>query len=159
MGVSVKPSRISFGAHPLLKLYTVLTFSSVYFCGQLYVAYISKSLTLQADAYYMLCNILFLITAIVRTQVRDSYLLQSEMSKYLQIFNVVLSFVVIPKMCRKGRDVRNTFGWTRIDVCGAVGGFCFLAALFFSTSVETIQVITSAIFYLIQIRSQQYTSP
>lgn len=37
--------------------------------------------------------------------------------------------------------MKNTFGWTRIDVCGAVANLCFLSALCFSVVTEAIQVL------------------
>lgn len=41
---------------------------------------------------------------------------------------------------RKASALKNTFGWTRIDVCGAVSNICFLSALCFSVVVDSLQV-------------------
>jgi len=49
--------------------------------------------------------------------------------------------IITVKMCRNGENLKNTFGWMRIHVCGAVASVCFLAALCFSVTVECLQTM------------------
>ncbi|ODN00619.1 Zinc transporter 10 [Orchesella cincta] len=99
---------------PIIRFYGALVISLVFFLIQLVVAHVAHSLILQIDAYHMLYNILSLTTCIVTAK------------------------------ASKGNSVKNTFGWRRIDVCGAVANLCFLAALGFSVVVESLQTLFHA---------------
>ncbi|CAL8110928.1 unnamed protein product [Orchesella dallaii] len=99
---------------PIIRFYGALAISLVFFLIQLVAAHLAHSLILQIDAYHMLYNILSLTTCIVTAK------------------------------ASKGNNVKNTFGWRRIDVCGAVANLCFLAALGFSVVVESLQTLFHA---------------
>lgn len=96
---------------PIIRFYVALALSLCFFVIQLVVSHLAHSLILQVDCYHMLYNILSLTTCIVTA-----------------------------KASKQGNSLKNTFGWRRIDVCGAVANLCFLAALGFSVVVECIQV-------------------
>ena len=91
------------------KLLGMLGMTGSYMMVELLVGYITGSMALVADSFHMLSDVIALIVAF-------------------------LSIRMSPKEWSK-----NTYGWARAEVVGALVNSVFLFALCFSISVEAIQ--------------------
>ncbi|XP_064115685.1 uncharacterized protein LOC135221778 isoform X1 [Macrobrachium nipponense] len=90
------------------RLLTMFTMTASFFLVELLVGYITNSMALVADSFHMLSDVLALIIAF-------------------------LSVKMSPKKWSK-----NTFGWARAEVLGALVNSVFLMALCFSIFVESL---------------------
>ncbi|XP_068244142.1 proton-coupled zinc antiporter SLC30A1 isoform X2 [Palaemon carinicauda] len=90
------------------RLLTMFTMTASFFVVELLVGYITNSMALVADSFHMLSDVLALVIAF-------------------------LSVKMSPKKWSK-----NTFGWARAEVLGALVNSVFLMALCFSIFVESL---------------------
>lgn len=90
------------------RLITMFTMTSSFFLVELLVGYVTNSMALVADSFHMLSDVLALLIAF-------------------------LSVKMSPKKWSK-----NTFGWARAEVLGALVNAVFLMALCFSIFVESL---------------------
>lgn len=90
------------------RLLTMFAMTSIFFLVELLVGYITNSMALVADSFHMLSDVLALVIAF-------------------------LSVKMSPKKWSK-----NTFGWARAEVLGALVNSVFLMALCFSIFVESL---------------------
>ncbi|XP_067935399.1 proton-coupled zinc antiporter SLC30A1-like [Watersipora subatra] len=94
------------------RLITMLTMTFSYFLVELVVGYATGSLALVADSFHMLSDVVALIVGLISV-----------------------------KYSKKGSSKKNTFGWARAEVLGAMVNAVFLVALCFTIFVEAIQRI------------------
>ena len=92
-----------------MRLLFMLVLTTSFFFVELIVGYITNSMALVADSFHMLSDVIALIIA-------------------------YLSVLMSPKKWAK-----NTFGWARAEVLGALVNAVFLVALCFSILVESIK--------------------
>lgn len=97
-----------------VKLYLAMAMAGLFFLAELIASHVTHSLVLLTCAYQMLYNVLGLVL-------------------------LVLSYHV----CRE-RTLRNTFGWARLEVLGALINLLFQVALCFAISVAAIQTLVHA---------------
>ncbi|XP_054740260.1 proton-coupled zinc antiporter SLC30A1 isoform X1 [Anastrepha obliqua] len=136
-----------------VQLYIVLTMSSSYFIVQLALSHITHALTLLMASYHMLCNIFALIGCIVtikHSRKRDDFEMSGGSVSSLpngpnkdQIIVINMSGPHSASATRQRREMklRNTFGWTRIDILTMLIVFIILASLSFSLVVEALQTL------------------
>jgi zinc transporter 1 len=87
----------------------MLCLTSTFFLVEIIVGYFTNSMALVADSFHMLSDVLSLI----------------------------IGFVALRYSKRSQRTDRNTFGWQRAEVLGALVNAVFLIALCFSILVES----------------------
>ncbi|XP_064481052.1 proton-coupled zinc antiporter SLC30A1-like [Ornithodoros turicata] len=97
-----------------VKLYLAMAMAAFFFLSELVASHVTHSLVLLTCAYQMLYNVLAIVL-------------------------LVLSYHV----CRE-RTLRNTFGWARLEVLGALVNLLFQMALCFAISVAAIQTLVHA---------------
>lgn len=131
-----------------LRLYIVLILTTAYFLTQLVVSHVTHALTLLVDSYHVLCNLIALIGCIITIKYGSSKACDSteeskNNSEELKILSVPIGSVkYASKNCgQPERELRNTFGWARIDVLVMLIGCVFLASLCFSLLVEALQTL------------------
>lgn len=91
----------------------MLFMTSSFFLVEIIVGYATNSMALVADSFHMLSDIL----------------------------SLVIGFFALRYSKRKQRTERNTFGWQRAEVLGALVNSVFLIALCFSILVESLKRI------------------
>ncbi|XP_067628659.1 uncharacterized protein ZnT77C isoform X2 [Eurosta solidaginis] len=147
------------GCQPI-QLYIVLTMSVAYFIIQLILSHITHALTLLMASYHMLCNIFALtgcIVTIKHSRKRNEPHFEEYISSAYAGSNLNLSnspnkdnIIVVnmsgphspsAKRHRREMKLRNTFGWTRIDILTMLIVFIILASLSFSLIVEALQTL------------------
>ena len=101
--------RVGCGCGPTGQLLTMLAMTGSFMCVELIVGYLTNSMALVADSFHMLSDVIALLIALV-------------------------SIKISPKEWSK-----NTYGWARAEVVGALINSVFLLALCFSITVEAIQ--------------------
>lgn len=89
----------------------MLCLTSSFFLVEIIVGYITNSMALVADSFHMLSDVLSLI----------------------------IGFIALRYSKRSKRTDRNTFGWQRAEVLGALVNAVFLVALCFSILVESLK--------------------
>ncbi|XP_046666802.1 uncharacterized protein LOC124358546 [Homalodisca vitripennis] len=130
-----------------LPLYFILSLTVCLFFLELVIAHVTHSLTLLLDAYHALCNIIVLVGSIIsikhgsgRSDSRASVGTNSH-----EELKSLKSLSHQPQLCstKPGpeRQLRNTFGWARVDVIVMLIGCVFLASLCFSVLVEALQTL------------------
>lgn len=92
---------------------SMLFMTSSFFLVEIIVGYATNSMALVADSFHMLSDIL----------------------------SLVIGFFALKYSKRKQRTERNTFGWQRAEVLGALVNAVFLIALCFSILVESLKRI------------------
>lgn len=92
---------------------SMLFMTSSFFIVEIIVGYATNSMALVADSFHMLSDIL----------------------------SLVIGFFALKYSKRKQRTERNTFGWQRAEVLGALVNAVFLIALCFSILVESLKRI------------------
>ena len=97
------------GWGPTAQLLTMLAMTGSFMVVEITVGYLTNSMALVADSFHMLSDVVALVIALV-------------------------SIRISPKEWSK-----NTFGWARAEVVGALINSVFLLALCFSISVESVQ--------------------
>ncbi|EDV28852.1 uncharacterized protein TRIADDRAFT_20152 [Trichoplax adhaerens] len=93
------------------RLLVMMVLTSTFFLAEIIVGYITKSMALVADSFHMLSDVVAL---------------------FVGLFAVRIS---------KRRSDKNTFGWARAEVLGALVNAVFLLALCFSILVESLKRI------------------
>ncbi|OAF71896.1 Solute carrier family 30 member 8 [Intoshia linei] len=96
-----------------VRLSIMLFLTSLFFVIELVVGQKTNSLALVSDAYHMLSDLIALVIGLVSLR------------------------------WSKRRSKRNTFGWARAEVLGALVNAVYLAALCFTIVIESIQKITT----------------
>ncbi|XP_075235205.1 zinc transporter 77C [Lycorma delicatula] len=131
-----------------LRLYVVLALTTAYFLTQLLVSHLTHALTLLVDSYHVLCNLIALIGCIItikygRGKGCDKPDDTMKSTEELKILSVPLGTVkyASKNYAQPERELRNTFGWARIDVLVMLIGCVFLASLCFSLLVEALQTL------------------
>lgn len=89
----------------------MLSLTSSFFLVEVVVGYVTNSMALVADSFHMLSDVMSLI----------------------------IGFVALRYSKRSQRTERNTFGWQRAEVLGALVNAVFLVALCFSILVESLK--------------------
>ncbi|XP_017476689.1 PREDICTED: zinc transporter 1 isoform X1 [Rhagoletis zephyria] len=153
------PFKDLFNSCQPIQLYIVLTMSVSYFIVQLVLSHITHALTLLMASYHMLCNIFALtgcIVTIKHSRKRDDNFEEYISSAYAgsnsnlsqkpnkdKIIVVHMSGPHSASATRHRREMklRNTFGWTRIDILTMLIVFIILASLSFSLVVEALQTL------------------
>uniref|UniRef100_A0A182P1X1 Cation efflux protein transmembrane domain-containing protein n=1 Tax=Anopheles epiroticus TaxID=199890 RepID=A0A182P1X1_9DIPT len=150
-----------------VQLYIVLALSAVYFLVQLFLSHVSHSLVLLVASYHMLCNIIALTGCIltIKQEARSvSQQLATGDEKFTEVplasqetmeessegrpTKVEESVLEIKEKVKvKARQARestlkNTFGWTRIDILTMLVVCIFLASFCFSTIIEALQTLS-----------------
>jgi len=93
------------------RLSSMLVLTTTYFLVEIIVGYVTNSMALVADSFHMLSDVIALV---------------------IGLFSVRIS---------KKKTAKNTFGWARAEVLGALVNAVFLLALCFSILVESIKRI------------------
>ena len=101
--------RAGCGCSPTGQLLTMLAMTGSFMLVELVVGHITNSTALVADSFHMLSDVIALLIALV-------------------------SLRISPKEWS-----RNTYGWARAEVVGALINSVFLLALSFSITMEAIQ--------------------
>lgn len=112
------------------RLLTVLTLTVGFFFVEIVTGYVTNSMSLVADSFHMLGDIAALVISFLSVKVG----IVSISSQFLTIKIHFSSHQMSPKKWSK-----NTFGWARAEVLGALVNAVFLVALCFSISVESIK--------------------
>ncbi|GAB0092062.1 zinc transporter 1 [Sergentomyia squamirostris] len=141
-----------------VQLYLVLTLSIIYFLVQLFFSHITHALTLLVNSYHMLCNIIALTGCIITIKYskrasgssacvvaapNDGGKGGKENEGGFEVddaINTIDQRLQEPSYHRSG-VLRNTFGWTRIDLLTMMIVCIFLASLCFSLLVEALQTL------------------
>ncbi|XP_037934774.1 zinc transporter 1 [Teleopsis dalmanni] len=129
------------------QLYIVLVLSICYFAVQLVLSHITHALTLLMASYHMLCNIFALTGCILTIKHSKRSTETSEHSKTPTITGSNNTLVIsleeqsLAKRERSEFKLRNTFGWTRIDILTMLIVCIILASLSFSLLVEALQTL------------------
>uniref|UniRef100_A0A1B6FTW7 Cation efflux protein cytoplasmic domain-containing protein n=1 Tax=Cuerna arida TaxID=1464854 RepID=A0A1B6FTW7_9HEMI len=131
-----------------LPLYFILSLTVCLFFLELVIAHVTHSLTLLLDAYHALCNIIVLVGSIISIK-HGSGRSDSRVSAGASSHEELKSLKSLshqPQLCsttKPGpeRQLRNTFGWARVDVIVMLIGCVFLASLCFSVLVEALQTL------------------
>ncbi|EAT37508.1 AAEL010511-PA, partial [Aedes aegypti] len=132
-----------------VQLYIVLVLSILYFLVQLFLSHISHALVLLVDSYHMLCNIIALTGCILTIKVsfEDRFIEIPVPPNGDSASSISCSADLQEKVKAKVRQQRenslkNTFGWTRIDVLTMLVVCIFLASFCFSAVVEALQTLS-----------------
>lgn len=91
------------------RLLSMLTLTSFFFLVEIIVGYLTNSLALVADSFHMLSDVVALVVGFASVRIS------------------------------KWRTQKNTFGWARAEVLGALVNSVFLIALCFSILVESLK--------------------
>ncbi|CAG9761872.1 unnamed protein product [Ceutorhynchus assimilis] len=130
-----------------VQLYVVLTLTILFFITELIVSHLTHALTLLMDSYHMLCNIFALIGCITTIKYGNGTDNPGEQEQDPTVEETVLKTECQDKKTnkrvttRQERKLRNTFGWTRIDVITMLICCVFLASFSFSIYVEALQTL------------------
>lgn len=153
---STKKQSVKEWLHDLqpLQLYVILALTTCFFAAELFVAHITHALTLLMDSYHMLCNIIALTGCIItikrgKSDVADNTTEPPSLAS--SVGDVTTSELtkcqdkkkhkITQRGAQRERKLRNTFGWTRIDVIVMLICCVFLASLSFSLVVEALQTL------------------
>ncbi|CAG0885270.1 unnamed protein product [Darwinula stevensoni] len=126
------------------RLLTMFGLTTSFFIVEIVVGYITNSMALVADSFHMLSDVAALVIAFLSVQVR---LLRFGPTLALQIiglqcqslmFSYEFMLLSILQMSPK-KWSKNTFGWARAEVLGALVNAVFLVALCFSILVESLK--------------------
>uniref|UniRef100_A0A1L8DEB2 Putative zn2+ transporter znt1 n=1 Tax=Nyssomyia neivai TaxID=330878 RepID=A0A1L8DEB2_9DIPT len=127
-----------------VQLYIVLFLSIIYFLIQLFFSHITHALTLLVNSYHMLCNIIALTGCIITIKYSTK---ASSSTKIERALKENEANCIEMQTCSSNQHLqtsgmlRNTFGWTRIDLLTMMIVCIFLAAFCFSLLVEAIQTL------------------
>ncbi|XP_050299318.1 zinc transporter 1 [Anthonomus grandis grandis] len=138
-----------------VQLYVVLILTILFFITELIVSHLTHALTLLMDSYHMLCNILALAGCITTIKYSDTSAQASDRVEDQQKNESTTTIgeeITLKTECqdRKGkkdsqskqeRKLRNTFGWTRIDIMSMLICCVFLASFCFSIYIEALQTL------------------
>ncbi|XP_076273644.1 zinc transporter 77C [Rhynchophorus ferrugineus] len=132
-----------------MQLYVVLTLTILFFITELIVSHLTHALTLLMDSYHMLCNILALSGCIITIKHGNQIDTPKDENKTEEPKTNLKKMTVATKQDKKTSQLRNkqesklrnTFGWTRIDVITMLICCVFLASFSFSIYVEALQTL------------------
>ncbi|KAL1489795.1 hypothetical protein ABEB36_013728 [Hypothenemus hampei] len=137
-----------------VQLYVVLALTVLFFIVELIVSHLTHALTLLMDSYHMLCNILALSGCIITIKYgseppnsgNNDHTTTGSSEESLQETNLQTECqdVKSKKLNQRSKEenkLRNTFGWTRIDVITMLICCVFLASFCFSIYVEALQTL------------------
>uniref|UniRef100_A0A182YIX6 Cation efflux protein cytoplasmic domain-containing protein n=1 Tax=Anopheles stephensi TaxID=30069 RepID=A0A182YIX6_ANOST len=152
-----------------VQLYIVLALSSVYFLVQLFLSHVSHSLVLLVASYHMLCNIIALTGCILTIKpdarsvsqqltagdgsekfaevplasqdTTDGSRISSEGKGEESALEIKNNVKVKARQARES-TLKNTFGWTRIDILTMLVVCIFMASFCFSTIIEALQTLS-----------------
>uniref|UniRef100_A0A7G3B545 Putative zinc transporter 1 isoform x2 n=1 Tax=Lutzomyia longipalpis TaxID=7200 RepID=A0A7G3B545_LUTLO len=134
-----------------VQLYIVLILSIIYFLIQLFFSHITHALTLLVNSYHMLCNIIALTGCIITinystkashpnaTCKTEKPTKDNENANHIEVYTS--SGEQRLQHINESGMLRNTFGWTRIDLLTMMIVCIFLAAFCFSLLVEALQTL------------------
>ncbi|ERL91925.1 zinc homeostasis factor 1 isoform X2 [Dendroctonus ponderosae] len=126
-----------------VQLYVVLALTVLFFAIELVFSHLTHALTLLMDSYHMLCNILALAGCITtikyesqnpEPEPKEAITLKTECQDQK-------NKKVHQAESKREKRLRNTFGWTRIDVITTLICCVFLASFSFSIYVEAFQTL------------------
>lgn len=100
--------------------------TTFFFFVEIIVGYVTNSMALVADSFHMLGDIAALVISFLSIKVIKFY--DKRLRQGLKFWNL---FQMSPKKWSK-----NTFGWARAEVLGALVNAVFLVALCFSITIE-----------------------
>ena len=106
-----KPKRKSLRNTKTCSLLSMLVLTGSFFLVEITVGYITRSVALVADSFHMLSDVISLI----------------------------VGFFALRYSKKTGQTDRNTFGWQRAEVLGALINAVFLVALCFTIFVEALK--------------------
>ncbi|RZF48982.1 hypothetical protein LSTR_LSTR012465 [Laodelphax striatellus] len=135
-----------------LRVCILLALTIAYFAAQLFVSHLTHALTLLVDSYHVLCNIIALVGCIITIKYgrsgsdcngsqESSLKTGSEELKVLSTPLGSVKFAPQDQYAQPERELRNTFGWARIDILVMLINCVFLASLCFSLLVEALQTL------------------
>ncbi|XP_039295298.1 zinc homeostasis factor 1 [Nilaparvata lugens] len=134
-----------------LRVCILLALTTAYFVAQLFVSHLTHALTLLVDSYHVLCNIIALVGCIITIKYgRSSGEITNSQessvktgSEELKVLSTPLGSVKFAPqdLHQPERELRNTFGWARIDILVMLINCVFLASLCFSVLVEAVQTL------------------
>ena len=107
--ISASPKKKKIHETKSFKLIFQLVLTAVFFVVELIVGYVGNSMALVADSFHMLSDVISLAVGLLAV-----------------------------RMAQK-RTSKNTFGWVRAEVLGALVNSVFLLALCFSIFIESIK--------------------
>ncbi|XP_077284695.1 zinc transporter 77C [Arctopsyche grandis] len=138
-------------------LYLVLVLSVVHFIAQMVICHVTHALTLLVDSCHMLCNIVALVGCILTLKYQTKNPKISNSGPHNKNGNETEenNSQVTPenedKSCSKGkegaskgndeRQLRNTFGWARIEVLMMLVVCVLFGSLCFSVLIEALQTL------------------
>lgn len=111
IGKMVNPNRKSLCAKKTFSLISMLGLTSSFFLVEIIVGYITGSVALIADSFHMLSDVISLIVGLFALRYSK----------------------------KSGQTDRNTFGWQRAEVLGALINAVFLVALCFTILIEALK--------------------
>lgn len=112
------------------RLLTMIGLTTSFFIVELSVGYATNSMALVADSFHMLSDVVSIVIAFMSVKV--IYLINQYLTPTLMKCHLFSQ--MSPKKWSK-----NTFGWARAEVLGALVNSVFLVALCFSILVESIK--------------------
>ena len=111
LGVSVPNVKMGRYTGNTCRLLSQLTLTSIFFVVEIVVGYVTNSLALVGDSYHMLSDVAALLVGFASVRI-------SKWPRNVQ---------------------RNTYGWARAEVLGALINSVFLLALCFTILIEALQ--------------------
>lgn len=111
------------------RLLTVMWLTAFFFFVEIVVGYVTNSMALVADSFHMLSDIAALVISFLSIKVSHT-LYPSSLHPPLTL-NGIPCLQMSPKKWSK-----NTFGWARAEVLGALVNAVFLVAICFSITIE-----------------------
>ena len=109
------------------RLLTVMWLTAFFFFVEIVVGYVTNSMALVADSFHMLSDIAALVISFLSIKVSGA---EGDRTS-LTLFLPSPPFQMSPKKWSK-----NTFGWARAEVLGALVNAVFLVAICFSITIE-----------------------
>lgn len=123
------------------RLLTMLWLTALFFLVEIVVGYVTNSMALIADSFHMLSDVAALVVAFLSVKVSSSTVILNFVGRFhCQNFTCITlligykQFFVLQMSPKKWS--KNTFGWARAEVLGALVNAVFLVALCFSITVE-----------------------
>lgn len=126
------------------RLLTMMVLTGFFFFVEIIVGYVTNSMALVADSFHMLGDIAALIISFLSVKVSENQnIFLSFSSSFYVILSCCCSFIqflitnwkFVLQMSPK-KWSKNTFGWARAEVLGALVNAVFLVALCFSITIE-----------------------
>lgn len=103
--------------------------TAFFFFVEIIVGYVTNSMALVADSFHMLGDIAALVISFLSVKV-------SVLAIYKVIYDILNMFPYALLQMSPKKWSKNTFGWARAEVLGALVNAVFLVALCFSITIE-----------------------